>query len=39
MTDDDLRAAAALVAEQPRPTPPEDAGDPARMRRGAAPVH
>lgn len=35
MTDDDLRAAAALVAAQPRPPPPDEAGDPARMRRGA----
>jgi cytochrome c553 len=36
MTDDDLRAAAAFVAQQPRPTPPEEAGDPERMQRGAA---
>jgi cytochrome c553 len=36
MTDDDLRAAAAFVATQPRPAPPEDAGDPERMQRGEA---
>lgn len=35
MTDDDLRAAAAWVAEQPRPPPPQEAGDPERMQRGA----
>ncbi len=35
MTDDDLRAAAAFVAEQPRPPAPEAPGDAARMRRGA----
>lgn len=36
MTDDDLRAAAAFVGEQPRPPQPEEAGDPERMKRGAA---
>lgn len=36
MTDDDLRAAAAFVAEQPRPPLPAASGDPARMQRGAA---
>jgi len=35
MTDDDLRAAAALVAQQPRPPAPETPGNPARMQRGA----
>ena len=35
MTDDDLRAAAAFVARQPRPPAPSSPGDPARMRRGA----
>lgn len=35
MTDDDLRAAAAFVAQQPRPARPQDAGDPERMKRGA----
>jgi cytochrome c553 len=34
MTDDDLRAAATFVAEQPRPPAPEDPGNPARMQRG-----
>jgi cytochrome c553 len=34
MTDDDLRAAAAFVAQQPRPPAPKEAGDPARMARG-----
>ena len=36
MTDDDLRAAAAFVAEQPRPPAPDAKGDPERMRRAAA---
>jgi cytochrome c553 len=36
MTDDDLRAAAAFVAEQPRPPAPEEQGDPERMRRAAS---
>lgn len=36
MTDDDLRAAAAFVAQQPRPPAPAEPGDPARMERGAA---
>jgi cytochrome c553 len=35
MTDDDLRAAAAFVAEQPRPPAPQSPGDPAKMARGA----
>jgi len=35
MTDDDLRAAAAFVAEQPRPPAPEETGDPERIQRGA----
>jgi cytochrome c553 len=34
MTDDDLRAAAAFVARQPRPPAPNETGDPARMARG-----
>jgi cytochrome c553 len=34
MTDDDLRAAAALVASFPPPPAPAEAGDPARMKRG-----
>ena len=36
MTDDDLRAAAAFVAKQPRPAAPGQPGDAQRMRRGAA---
>jgi cytochrome c553 len=36
MSDDDLRAAAAFVAELPPLPPPEEAGDPQRMERGAA---
>lgn len=36
MTDDDLRAAAAFVARQPRPPVPGEAGDAERMQRGAA---
>lgn len=36
MTDDDLRAAAAWVADQPRPPAPEETGDPDRMARGKA---
>jgi len=39
MTDDDLRAAAAWVAKQPRPPAPTEPGDPARMARGQALVH
>ncbi len=34
MTDDDLRAAAAFVAQQPRPPAPKEKGDPTRMARG-----
>lgn len=36
MSDDDLRAAAAFVAEQPRPPTTPEPGDPERMQRGAA---
>jgi len=36
MTDDDLRAAAAWVAQQPRPPAPAEPGDPERMARGEA---
>jgi cytochrome c553 len=35
MTDDDLRTAAAFVAAQKRPPAPDEAGDAARMQRGA----
>lgn len=36
MSDDDLRAAASLVAQQPRPPKPETAGDADKMARGAS---
>ena len=35
MSDNDLRAAAAWVATLPRPSAPEEPGDPEKMRRGA----
>lgn len=36
LTDDDLRAFSDFIAKLPRPAPPADAGDPARMQRAAA---
>ena len=36
MTDDDLRAFSDFIATLPKPTPPTEAGDPARMARGQA---
>src|ERR1700753_2974619 len=33
-TDDDLRAFSDFIATLPKPAPPADAGDPARMQRG-----
>lgn len=36
MTDDDLRAFSDFIATLPKPVPPADAGDPARMARGQA---
>jgi len=36
MTDDDLRAFSDFIATLPKPAPPADAGDPARMQRGQA---
>ena len=36
MSDDDLRAAAAFIVKLPPPSPPAEAGDPARMARGQA---
>jgi cytochrome c553 len=36
MSDDDLRAAATFVAQQPRPPAPAGSGDPEQMKRGAA---
>ena len=39
MTDDDLRAFSDFIATLPKPVPPADAGDPARMARGEALAH
>lgn len=36
LTDDDLRTFSDFIARLPRPAPPADAGDPARMQRAAA---
>jgi cytochrome c553 len=36
LTDDDLRAFSDYIASLPKPVPPEDAGDPARMSRAQA---
>lgn len=36
LTDDDLRSFSDFIAKLPKPTPPADAGDPARMQRGLA---
>jgi cytochrome c553 len=35
-TDDDLRLFSEFIAKLPRPAPPADAGDPARMQRAQA---
>ena len=35
-TDDDLRTFSDFIAKLPKPKPPADAGDPARMQRGQA---
>jgi len=34
LTDDDLRAFSDFIAQMPKPAPPADAGEPARMQRG-----
>lgn len=34
LTDDDLRTFSDYIAKMPKPAPPADAGDPARMQRG-----
>ena len=34
LTDDDLRTFSDFIAKLPKPAPPADAGDPARMQRG-----
>src|SRR6202051_2988179 len=39
LTDDDLRTFSDFIAKLPKPTPPADAGDPARMQRGEAVGH
>lgn len=36
LTDDDLRAFSDYIAQIPKPAPPADAGEPARMQRGQA---
>ena len=36
LTDDDLRVFSDYVAQIPKPAPPADGGDPARMQRGQA---
>lgn len=35
-SDDDLRAFSEFISKLPKPSPPADAGDPARMQRGQA---
>jgi cytochrome c553 len=39
LSDDDLRAFSDFLATLPKPAPPADAGDPARMGRGQALAH
>src|ERR1700722_3190496 len=39
LTDDDLRAFSDFIATLPKPSPPADAGDPARLQRARALVH
>src|SRR3954464_15293706 len=36
LTDDDLRAFSDFIAQMPKPAPPADANEPARMQRGQA---
>jgi cytochrome c553 len=36
LTDDDLQKFSDLMSKQPKPKPPDEAGDPARMQRGLA---
>lgn len=36
LTDDDLRAFSDFIAKMPKPAPPAEAGDPARMQHGLA---
>jgi cytochrome c553 len=36
LTDDDLKTFSDFIAKSPKPAPPADAGDPARMQRAAA---
>lgn len=39
LSDDDLRTFSDFIAKLPKPAPPADAGDPARMQRGRAAAH
>jgi cytochrome c553 len=39
MSDDDLRAFSDFIGQLPKPKPPADAGDPARMQRAQALAH
>jgi cytochrome c553 len=39
LSDDDLKAFADFIATLPKPAPPTDAGEPARMARGQALAH
>jgi cytochrome c553 len=36
LTDDDLRVFSEFIAKLPKPAPPVDAGEPARLQRGLA---
>src|SRR5215510_10367274 len=36
LTDDDLRLFSDFIAKMPKPAPPAEAGDPARLQRGQA---
>ncbi len=39
LSDDDLRTFSDFIAKLPKPAPPAEAGDPARMQRGQAAQH
>jgi cytochrome c553 len=39
LSDDDLRTFSDFIAKLPKPAPPADAGDPARIQRGQALAH
>ena len=36
LSDDDLRTSSGFIAKMPKPAPPADAGEPARLQRGQA---